>query len=285
MKKIDSLGMLKRQLKRTRELTRLNSTLNEQETKKLQNLKDRDFKKQFQSIGYPINQDLHLKSFYEWYVNERMGSISMNNVGNPFKSSIFKLNTLDFEVEVIDHFLQIYGFKNGWGFVCFSGTDGNMHGVYFGRKFIQDQTKIQPVLYVSNEAHYSIKKIADVQNMELELIESDEYGRMNVNDLKKKFHYDRPAIVVIALGTTFKGAIDPAEEIMSFVRSNTKNSYFHLDGALFGGYFPFIQDPNSQNLINQSILTYDSISVSGHKFFGSDEPYVRLNDIIFRESF
>jgi len=34
-------------------------------------------------MGYPINQNTHLKEFYEWYYNSRLYNVSLNNVGDP----------------------------------------------------------------------------------------------------------------------------------------------------------------------------------------------------------
>ena len=90
------------------------------------------------SVGYPINQDLNMKDFYQWYVDSGLCNVSMNNVGNPRKASAL-MNSHDFENEVIEYFAPLFGFKPGeaWGTVTHSGTDGNMHGMYFGVKYLQ----------------------------------------------------------------------------------------------------------------------------------------------------
>ena len=45
--------------------------------------------------------------------------------------------------------------------------------------------------------------------------------------------------------------------------------YKHLDAALFGGYLPFTK---YKDIVNMEKQGYDSIAISGHKFFGIDEP-------------
>ena len=45
--------------------------------------------------------------------------------------------------------------------------------------------------------------------------------------------------------------------------------YRHIDAALFGGYLPFTE---YKDLVNQKVANYQSISISGHKFFGIDSP-------------
>ncbi|MDD4183432.1 MAG: pyridoxal-dependent decarboxylase, partial [Candidatus Omnitrophica bacterium] len=161
-------------------------------------------------VGYPVNQNTGLKEFYKWYLASRLYEVSMNNVGDPNKSGIIAMNTHEFENEVVDFFAPLYGFSKdeAWGIVTMSGTDGNMHGMYFGVKQLLSQTEMLPICYVSEEAHYSIKELADLQNLELRLIKADESGKMIISEFEKALDPSKPALVVIAMGTTFKGAID-----------------------------------------------------------------------------
>lgn len=224
--------------------------------------------------GYPVNQDTDLDGFYAWYTKNRLYRGVMNNVGNPRKASLYSLNTHEFENEVIDYFAPLYGFGEGayWGFVTASGTDGNNHGLYFGRKSLQAQSRLAPIIYVSTEAHYSIKKLADVQNTELRLIKATAMGQMDIGDFARQLDAERPALVVVAMGTTFKGAIDDQAGIRQVLRTRHRGpAYVHLDAALFGGYLPYA-DGEGWKLVNQRLQRFDSIAVSGHKFFGFDEP-------------
>ena len=224
--------------------------------------------------GYPVNQDTSLDGFYAWYVKSKLYRASMNNVGNPRNQSPYSINTHPFENEVVDYFAKLYGYKEDdyWGFVTGSGTDGNNHGIYYGRKFLQAKSTLPPIIYVSEEAHYSIKKLADVQNSELRLIKATDMGQMDLDDFEKQLDPNRPALVVIALGTTFKGAIDDQAAIRKILAEKHKGpEYIHLDAALFGGYLPYLGG-EAAGLVNQQLQKFDSIAVSGHKFFGFDEP-------------
>ncbi len=154
--------------------------------------------------------------------------------------------------------------------MTFSGTDGNQQGLYFGFKYLIGKTNQKPIVYVSEEAHYSIKKLADVHNLELRLIRADAMGHMIPSELERMIDASRPALIVIAAGTTFKGAMDDQEAIDQVLRrTNPVAVYRHVDAALFGGYLPFTKD---RDVLNRRKLHYDSIAVSGHKFFGFDEP-------------
>lgn len=223
------------------------------------------------AVGYPINQNLNMKDFYQWFVDSGLCNVSMNNVGNPRKESAL-MNTHAFENEVIEYFAPFFGFKPGevWGMVTHSGTDGNMHGMYFGVKYLQAKTKQLPIVYVSEDAHYSIKKLADLQNLELRIIPTAPMGQMDVAAFEKAIYPSKPALVVVAVGTTFKGAIDDQQAIAAALRrANPPAVYTMLDAALFGGYLPFSP---FRDIVNKQKLPFNAIAVSGHKFFGFDEP-------------
>ena len=238
-------------------------------------------KRKQHAVGYPINQNLNMKDFYQWFVDSGLCNVSMNNVGNPRKESAL-MNSHAFENEVIDYFAPLFGFdpKETWGMVTHSGTDGNMHGMYFGVKYLQAKTKQLPIVYVSDQAHYSIKKLADLQNLELRIIPAVPMGQMDVAAFEKAIDPQKPALVVVAIGTTFKGAIDDHPAIAAALgRAKPPAVYTMLDAALFGGYLPFSP---FKDIVNRQKLPYDAIAVSGHKFFGFDEPlglFITTNEV------
>lgn len=223
------------------------------------------------SIGYPVNQDIQLEDFYKWYVENDIDKVSLNNVGDPFNSNV-KLGIHNVEKEVIEFFAPFYGFSNDefWGIVSASGTDGNNHGIYFGRKYLESKVDMKPIMYVSTESHYSNKRLADLQQIECRLIPSDKMGRMIPEEFEKVFDASRPALIVYSMGTTFKGGIDDMLTINKIVEKyNPPAVYIHVDAALFGGYLPFT---DYAYLLDKNVYKYDSIAISGHKFFGIDEP-------------
>lgn len=240
-----------------------------------------------QMIGFPGNQNVDLQEFYRWYAESGLADVSMNNVGNPRASSLVALNTHQFENEVIDFFAPLYGFtkEKVWGIVTYSGTDGNNHGIYFGVKYLQSFSDIKPVLYVSEQAHYSIKKLGDLQNLEMRFIPADTMGQIDVAAFEKALDPKRPALVVVAMGTTFKGAIDDQQAIDNVLkRKKPVAVYRHLDAALFGGYLPF---SDHAELVNRTKTHFDSIAVSGHKFFGLDEPmgiFITSKEVLSRQN-
>lgn len=239
---------------------------------KLIDLVKRCYERVDHNIGYPVCQYPNISGFGEWYAKTGLCDISVNNVGNPFDDEQLILNATLIEREVIETFAPLYDIPEGeeWGFVTNSCTDANMHGIYFGAKKLQNETGMLPIVYISKEAHYSSSRICDVQNLETRMIDYDHLGRMDPESFRKNFVKDRPALIVFAIGSTFMGATDDMVEIGKVLDElKPIGVYKHLDAALFGGYFPFTE---YKDLVSMKKQDYDSIAISGHKFFGVDEP-------------
>ena len=223
-------------------------------------------------IGYPVCQYPNIAGFGDWYAKTGLCDIATNNVGNPFDDEQLLLNATLIEREVIQNFAPLYGIPEGkeWGFVTNSGTDGNMHGIYFGAKKLQKETGMLPIVYISKEAHYSSSRLCDVQNLETRMIDYDKMGRMDPDSFRENLDPTRPALIVFAIGSTFMGATDDQAAIGKVLEeAKPVGVYKHLDAALFGGYFPFTK---YKDIVNMEKQGYDSIAISGHKFFGIDEP-------------
>lgn len=239
------------------------------------------------TLGYPGNNDIRLEEFYRWYTGNNLESMIINNAGDPFEEGDHTLSSLDFEREVIQYFAPKYGFDGNdlWGIVTMSGTDGNNHGIYFGVNYLKRKTGKMPVVYVSDEAHYSNYRLCDLQHLEVRLVKSDSMGRMVPDSLEKVLDPTRPCLIVYAMGSTFKGAIDDQKALDDVLaRHEGMAVYRHVDAALFGGYLPFTE---YKDLVDRRKTGFDSISVSGHKFFGINSPcglFITTRDVYDNQS-
>ena len=110
-------------------------------------------------------------------------------------------------------------------------------------------------------------------------------GRMIADSLETALDLSRPCLVIYAMGSTLKGAIDNQDELNAVLaRHEDMAVYRHVDAALFGGYLPFTE---FGDLVNMKKVGYESISVSGHKFFGIDSPcglFITTRDIYDNQS-
>ena len=113
-------------------------------------------------------------------------------------------------------------------------------------------------------------RLCNLQNLEVRLIKSDAMGRMIPEELEKALVTDRPALMVYAMGTTFKGGIDDQDALNAVLAKHPDiEVYRHVDAALFGGFLPYTK---YRDAVNRNVHPFDSIAISGHKFFGMDEP-------------
>jgi len=236
-----------------------------------------------QLLGYPINMTPLPEAFLDWrneLARAGLNRFAFNNVGNPYDQSHIPFNCHPFERELIDRFGAIYGFSPGniWGFLSNSGTDSNMHGLYMGRTILHSRTGVMPKIYFTQEAHYSIQILRDLLHLDWVVVGTKPDGGMDADDLERQLNANpnHPALVVATIGTTFKGAIDSVDEIQAKLKG--RESYLHLDAALFGGYLP--HTPFAADLLHEVTdpvtgkkqQRYDSIAVSCHKFFGFPSP-------------
>lgn len=221
-------------------------------------------------IGYPCNGAFNLEKFFEWWQQSDISKTPLNEVGNPYTETSYTLNARPFEIEVLDFFAELYSLQSHWGYITSGGTQGNEQGLYMGRQALSKYG--EPILYYSEEAHYSIASLGHILGLQCRVIESQANGEMDYEDLNRKIDNRRPALFSLSIGTTFKGAIDSIENVQSVIRSKgIKHAFYHADAALFGGYLPFYSALGKPEL-DFNKFSYDSIAVSGHKFFGSPTP-------------
>ncbi len=230
-------------------------------------------------LGYPINMNTPPEEFFQWrkkLFQAGIDEFAFNNVGNPFKESPIPYNTHDFERDTIREFGKLFEFPahDLWGFLSHSGTDSNMHGMYMGRTLLRGRTGLLPKAYFTREAHYSVQILRDLLGLETVMVGTLADGGMDPDDLAGKLadNANQPALVVATVGTTFKGAIDNVDHIQQKLAG--RESYLHVDAALFGGYLPFTDHAGEVSCqpSGESMSRYDSIAVSCHKFFGFPSP-------------
>ena len=213
-------------------------------------------------LGYPCNGKFDYRPLYPFL------DYPLNNVGDPFVSSNFTLNTHAIEREVINIFQNLTGAdpKETWGYCTNGGTEGNMYGLFLAREIYP-----KGIVYFSEETHYSVNKIIKCLNIDSVQVKATPEGEMDLEHLNQLLikNKDKPAIMVCNVGTTMTGAIDNLEGIKKSLKKNgIDESYIHADAALSGMILPFVKKPGAWSFRSG----VDSISVSGHKMIGSPIP-------------
>ncbi len=213
-------------------------------------------------LGYPCTREFDYRDLYPFL------NLPLNNVGDPFVDSRYRLNTHEYECEVIAFFADLLHAKKQetWGYITNGGTEGNMYGIYLAREIYPEA-----LLYYSEATHYSVPKILRMVRARNIMIKSQLNGEIDYQDLAEtlRIHRDTPAIIFANIGTTMTGAIDNLDKIKLILNDLAiKQYYIHCDAALSGMILPFVD--NSQPFDFNSGI--DSISLSGHKMIGSPIP-------------
>lgn len=213
-------------------------------------------------LGYPTNQ------YFDYSPLHRFLDFSVNNVGDPFHESNFRINTHEIEREVIATFARLMHIApdEAWGYVTSGGTEGNMYGLYLAREVFPNG-----VVYFSQDTHYSVLKNLRVLNYRNIMIKSQDNGEIDYDDLREtiRINRDLPVVVLANIGTTMKGAVDDLHKIRAILDDLAiPHSYIHADAALSGMILPFVDDPQPYGFD----AGIDSIAISGHKVIGSPVP-------------
>jgi len=219
-------------------------------------------KKTSSMLGYPINTAQEYRDLYRFF------DYSLINLGDPFVPSSYRINSEQFELEVLQFFAKLYKMpaRDSWGYITSGGTEGNTHGIFVGRELYPDA-----LLYFSKDTHYSISKIARLLNIQTVLVESQKNGEIDYTDLEKKIQKNKhlPVILNLNIGTTMKGAIDNVDAVVAILkRNNIRKYHIHCDAALFGMILPFVKGASRVDF-QQPI---GSLAISGHKFIGTHMP-------------
>ncbi len=213
-------------------------------------------------VGYPAN------ARFDYSELHRFLRFPLNNVGDPFVESTYRVNSREFEQEVLHFFARVYHApeKRYWGYVTSGGTEGNLYGLYLARELLPDG-----IVYYSEETHYSVSKVLRVLALRNIMIKTQSSGEIDYEDLREtvKIHRDVAPIILANIGTTMKGAVDDVARIREILHDfAVPNFYIHCDAALSGMILPFVKDPQPYDFG----AGIDSISVSGHKMIGSPIP-------------
>ncbi|MCW5978449.1 MAG: histidine decarboxylase [Bryobacteraceae bacterium] len=213
-------------------------------------------------VGYPC------RGRFDYSPLHRFLNYPINNVGDPFAPSTYRVHTREIELEVLAWFAELthISAEQYWGYVTNGGTEGNIYGLFLARELYPSG-----MVYYSEDTHYSVAKNLRVLNMKHIMIKAQPNGEIDYDDLYEtiRIHRDVPPIVFANVGTTMTEAVDDVTRIRRMLRELAiPESYIHCDAALCGMTLPFLDGAPEYDFR----AGIDSISISGHKFIGSPIP-------------
>ena len=163
------------------------------------------------------------------------------------------------EVEAVRGIAGMFGWTEYLGHLTSSGTFANLEALWMAGQLAPEMRIVG-----SEQAHFTHKRISDVLKLEFSSVAADERGRMRLDALEDELRAGDVGTVVVTLGTTAIGGIDPLEEILKL-----KKRYgfrVHVDAA-YGGYFGLIADSLDEPARREyaAVEWADSIVIDPHK--------------------
>lgn len=214
-------------------------------------------------IGFPAATDFDYTP-----INPALRSF-LNNIGDPWEDGVAPMHTKGMEREVVTFLANLFRAGDDyWGYVTTGGSEGNLYGLWLAREAHPDG-----VVYVSDQAHYSVGKALRLLGLPHVTVASTVDGAMNYTDLANQLalRRHRPAIILATAGTTLGEGIDDVRRIVGVLDGQAiTRRHIHVDGALAA--IPLgLLDPAGRPGFDFADGA-DSITVSGHKFIGCPTP-------------
>jgi glutamate/tyrosine decarboxylase-like PLP-dependent enzyme len=177
------------------------------------------------------------------------------------------------EKEAVAEIAGMFGWKNVLGHLCGGGTMANLEALW-----VAGQLHPGKKILASEQAHYTHGRISGVLQLPFESVPTDMLGRMDVGALAKRLEKGDVGTVVVTVGTTATGSVDPLGEILALRKKH--GFRVHADAA-YGGYFVLTRNLGvDAKPAFDRIGEVDSIVIDPHKH--GLQPY-GCGSVLFRD--
>lgn len=162
------------------------------------------------------------------------------------------------EKEAVAKIASMFGWNKYLGHLTGGGTLANLEALWIANNIHPGKT-----IVASAQAHYTHSRICNVLQIPFKSVAVDDKARMDLNALEEMLQDGGIGTVVVTLGTTGVGSVDPLPEILDL--QEKYDFRIHIDSA-YGGYYRLANNlgdaaTNAYSLIPQ----VDSIVVDPHK--------------------
>ncbi len=162
------------------------------------------------------------------------------------------------EKECIVELGRMFGWDGPLGHLAGGGTMANLEALWVAGRLHPGKRVI-----ASDQAHYTHGRITEVLGIPFTPVPTDACGRMRVDEVGRLLDAGDVATVVVTIGNTGLGAIDPVTEIVRL--RETHEFRIHADAA-YGGYFGLCSTLDAESRAQYGALTHvDSIVIDPHK--------------------
>ncbi len=162
------------------------------------------------------------------------------------------------EVEAVREIARMFGWTDYLGHLTSGGTFANLEGLWIAGQLAPGRR-----IVASEQAHYTHARISAVLGLPFTSVPADSAGRMDVVALESLLREGDVGTVVVTLGTTATGAVDPLHKVLAL-----RSAYpfrIHVDAA-YGGYFKLVSTLGEEaTRAFACVAQADSIVVDPHK--------------------
>jgi tyrosine decarboxylase / aspartate 1-decarboxylase len=170
------------------------------------------------------------------------------------------------EIEAVAEIAGMFGWSEYLGHLTSGGTMANLEALWVAGQVAEKGpgTKLRNRIIGSEQAHYTHHRISSVLKLRYSSVAADARGRMRLDALADELREGDVGTVVVTLGTTAIGAVDPLPEILQL--QDKYGFRVHVDAA-YGGYFKLIENNLEEpaRRAYQAIGQADSIVIDPHK--------------------
>jgi tyrosine decarboxylase/aspartate 1-decarboxylase len=162
------------------------------------------------------------------------------------------------EIEAVAAIANMFHWPQHLGHLSSGGTFANLEALW-----VAGQLQPGKAIAASDQAHYTHSRISSVLGLPFVTVPSDSRGRMDLDALEHLLTTSQIGTVVVTLGTTAIGSVDPLDQIL--VLQQKHNFRIHVDAA-YGGYFTLASNLSpATRAAFDAIPHADSIVIDPHK--------------------
>jgi glutamate/tyrosine decarboxylase-like PLP-dependent enzyme len=162
------------------------------------------------------------------------------------------------EKESVAEIAAMFGWKEHLGHLTSSGTFANLEALWVAGNIHPKKN-----IVASELAHYTHERISQVLGLKFRKIACNKHGEMDMNKLEAQLKKGKTGTVVVTMGTTGTGSVDPLPAILELQKKY--DFRIHLDAA-YGGYFRLADNLEETTAGKYALMQQaDSIVVDPHK--------------------
>ena len=202
-----------------------------------------------------------------------IGDLIASGLNNNLLAEELSPSISNLENDLCEWLSKKIGFKeNSGGIAASGGTLNNLNALVTAKYSSGSTINKEAVLIISEDAHVSFKKCAKILGVEeknIYLVNTDKNGSMHIPSFIKLINSIVSSgkeifAVVATFGTTFRGALDPINEIGAICKE--RKIWLHIDASI-GGIF-LITDNKFDNINNFNFSNANSITINPQKLLG-----------------